>query len=251
MFLQHTNTQSQGQSTWGRVFWACQWLSLLTQFVCLPLSPSLSQSQSVALSQFVFSKKGVGALHYKNFTYALWIFFFYFSVSFYFDYACCVVVVNQLPNCILYIIFTLKNHRNVAHTQHSHKVAEILNTTHSFMQLLYCIKSPKTRQKNTHNNNKGRRRQTAQQQRWRSVALFLFSLNERQCVQKYEQHWHSLFTHTHRRILFLRLSCKAFVYRLTCVIGICDVPLWCACVSVIVCVCVITIAFAPCARRGR
>lgn len=135
--------------------------------ICLPpsLSPSLSQSQSVALSQFVFCKKGVGALHYKNFTYALWIFFFYFKCFFYFDYACCVVVVNQLPNCILYIIFTLKNHRNVAHTQHSHKVAEILNTTHSFMQLLYCIKSPKTRQKNTHNNNKGRRRQTAQQQR--------------------------------------------------------------------------------------
>lgn len=133
-----------------------------------------------------------------------------------------------MPNCILYFIFTQKNHRNVAHTQHSHKVAEILNTTHSFMQLLYCIKSPKTRQKNTHNNNKGRRRQTAQQQHWRSVALFLLSLS--QCVQKYEQHWHCLFSHTHTHTLFLLLSCKAFVYRLTCVIGICDVPLWYACV---------------------
>lgn len=46
VFSQHTNTQSQGQSTWGRVFWACQWLSLLTQFVCLPPSLFLYRSRS-------------------------------------------------------------------------------------------------------------------------------------------------------------------------------------------------------------
>lgn len=234
VFATHKHTISRSINLRARVLSVS--MAFTPHSICLSpsLSPSLSQSQSVALSQFVFSKKGVGALHYKNFTYALWIFFFFLVFLFILTM---LVALLLLINCqmVFCILFTLKNHRNVAHTQHSHKVAEILNTTHSFMQLLYCIKSPKTRQKNTHNNNKGRRRQTAQQQRWRSVALFLFSLNERQCVQKYEQRWHSLFTLTHTHTLSPTL-----LQGVCLPAHVCHWYLWCAfvmCMCVCDCVC--------------
>lgn len=156
-----------------------------------------------------------------------------------------------MTNCILYFIFTQKNHRNVAHTQHSHKVAEILNTTHSFMQLLYCIKSPKTRQKNTHNNNKGRRRQTAQQQHWRSVALFLLSLSMSANACKNTSNTDTLSSHTHTRTHTLILS-LTLLQGVCLPAHVCHWYLWCVFViCMCVCACVITIAFAPYVRRGR
>lgn len=92
-----------------------------------------------------------------------------------------------MPNYSLSEMWTrkakaIKNHRNVAHTQHCHKVAEILNTNF-LMQLYYCIKknkkrkrrsrNPKTRQKYTNTTTKKAKADEALLSIWRSHATYV------------------------------------------------------------------------------
>lgn len=103
--LQHTNTQSQGQSTWGRVFWACQWLSLLTQFVCLPLSPLLYRSRSgLRCRSLFFLKRGWGRCITRISRTLCGFSFFILSVSFILTMlvALLLLINCQIVFCILY-----------------------------------------------------------------------------------------------------------------------------------------------------
>lgn len=130
-FTTHKHTISRSINLRARVLSVS--MAFTPHSICLPpsLSPSLSQSQSVALSQFVFffAKRGWGrcitrisrTLCRFSFLFLFWCFFYILTML--------VVVVNQLPNCILYIIFTRrKSQKRCAHSAQSQSCR---NTKHN------------------------------------------------------------------------------------------------------------------------
>lgn len=214
-------------------------------------STSLNLSQSGAKYFFlyiIYSAGGRGEL-----LHCLCLVFFIILLS---NCSCCTMhVVYQLPNYILdshtryiHICSLRKSQKRCAHSAQSQSCRNTKHNTQFYMQLLYCsIKSTKTRQKNTHSDTASEQQEQQQQQRrhrqrsssnadeallslWRALA-HTHTHKHSQWVQKYEQQALSALTLSRS----LSQPGKTFVYRLTCVIGIC----------------VITIAFAPCVRRGR
>lgn len=137
------NTQSQGQSTWGRVFWACQWLPLR----------SICRSRARSIFFYIIYSAGGGGESCST-AYVLC-----FCIIFLSNCSCCtMLVVYQLPNYILdshtrYICSLRKSQKRCAHSAQSQSCRNTKHNTQFYMQLLYCsIKSTKTRQKNTHSD---------------------------------------------------------------------------------------------------